>query len=343
MPKALSRGTRQTKPNHTGMFKWHFYTAPSQHLPHFCTKSVKKAGSTEPSRKPGSPVVGLHQDKEVWFSILPRGFELCRALANPAIPATSDKGILKAHASSASDPSLPTALKCSENINTSSVQAVPGTRCPATLSLMASTREVPWSLRNLLLTNPTQAPKAHPGWGPEVVANASYALFISTWFKKYKVTPSGTKRRTETLAVSDGPLHKARAYPMCCRNCLDCWGEAMANRNTQNSREISMQFPSQKADTTDISKFHSSSFLSNETPSKKTGKSGGNGRKFLGASKFSFNWWRALPHLWCRWHFLWPLSHVLLWRPPWTSAPQVSLIIPWRTQNQQWLSLSSQE
>lgn len=98
----------------------------------------------------------------------------------PATPASSDKGILEAHASSVSDPSLPTVLKCSENINTSSVQAVPGTRCPTSLSSMASTRGVPWSWQNLLFTNPTQALKAHPGWGPELVVNATYALFIST-------------------------------------------------------------------------------------------------------------------------------------------------------------------
>lgn len=38
----------------------------------------------------------------------------------------------------------------------------------------------------------------------------------------------------------------------------------MANRNSQNSRVVCMQFLSQKADTTNFSKFHSSFFLSNE-------------------------------------------------------------------------------
>lgn len=38
----------------------------------------------------------------------------------------------------------------------------------------------------------------------------------------------------------------------------------MANRNNQNSRVVCTQFLSQKADTTNFSKFHSSFILSNE-------------------------------------------------------------------------------
>lgn len=117
----------------------------------------------------------------------------------------TDEGILKDHAS------LPTVSKCSENINTTSVQAVPGTRCPTTLSSMASTCGVPRSLWNLLLTNPTQAPKAHPDGALKLLP-----MPVMPWSsqhslkKKTQSTPSGTKTRTKTLAVTDGP----------CTNCM---------------------------------------------------------------------------------------------------------------------------
>lgn len=69
---------------------------------------------------------------------------------------------MKSHANYVHDPSLLTALACSQNIDTTFAQEVPGEWCPTTLLLMSST-----SVSLIFMecgTNPVQTPNPCPRW-----------------------------------------------------------------------------------------------------------------------------------------------------------------------------------
>lgn len=139
---------------------------------HFCTQSLATSDSTEPVRKCRST-----RTKRAFFASCSQVWTWGCDLDDPAPSAAYYEGLLKSHANDANDPSLPTALACSENSDTTFAQEVAGAWCPTSRLSMASTSA---SLIFMQCgTNPAQTPNICPRWSLEADDNASYAIFIS--------------------------------------------------------------------------------------------------------------------------------------------------------------------
>lgn len=139
---------------------------------HFCTQSLATSDSTEPVRKCRSI-----RTKRAFFASCPQVWTWGCDLDDPAPAAAYYEGLLKSHANYVNDPSLLTVLACSQNIDTTFAQEVPGVWCPTTLLLMSST-----SVSLIFMecgTNPVQTPNPCPRWSLEADDNASYAVFMS--------------------------------------------------------------------------------------------------------------------------------------------------------------------